>query len=320
MTELAINTHDLRITFGGGRHPQVKALDGVNFQLERGENYCLLGPNGAGKTTLIRSVLGLLDVDAGTAEVLGFEMPKQRDQIISRVGYMPQDVALYPDLSVNESMHFFGRIYGISHKKERTKKIDELQDFFLLKRWKKSRVDNLSGGMKRRLSLACTLIHEPDLLILDEPTVGVDPNLRQTFWEYFKDLNHKGITILTTTHIMDEAEKSRIIGFMRAGKMIAQGTAHELKKNVPTSRKLIIETAMQDTDHLAEIIRKEYDLKVLSRDYHIEALYEEGELLDNLINLVRNKTQITSVQTVEPSLEDTFIFFSQDNNQEGLKK
>ena len=314
MSELAIETKNLSMTYGRGKST-VKALRGVDFKLHNGENYCLLGPNGAGKTTLIRCILGLLKGE-GDINVLGYEMPHEREKVISKIGYMPQAISLYPDLSVKESLHFFGKIFGMNNRQIRTKSVNKILDLFLLKEWKNTRVDNLSGGMKRRLSLACTLIHEPMLLILDEPTVGIDPMLRINFWNHFKELNERGTTIITTTHIMDEAEKSQIIGFMREGKLIAEGTYQDLKKKVPGNRKLIIITQEEDTQKIATIVHGEYNLKTLFHNFKLEVFYNDVSIVDDILSLVRKHNKITSIQTVEPSLEDTFIFFSSDNDKE----
>ncbi len=318
MSELAIETKNLSMTYGRGKST-VKALRGVDFKLDNGENYCLLGPNGTGKTTFIRCILGLLKCE-GDINVLGYEMPHERDKIISKIGYMPQAISLYPDLSVKESLHFFGKIFGINNRQIRNKSVNKILDLFLLRKWKNTRVDNLSGGMKRRLSLACTLIHEPMLLILDEPTVGIDPNLRLNFWNYFNDLNDNGVTIITTTHIMDEAEKSKMIGFMRSGKLIAEGTFHDLKKRVPGNRKLIIETKEETTQKSAKSIQEEYSLKTIFHNFRLEVLYNDDAIIDGILSLVRKYNKITSILTVEPSLEDTFIFFSNENSKEVMSK
>lgn len=321
MTEYAIETIGLKKEFGGKskgpikRSPIVKALRGVDFKVKTGENYCLLGPNGSGKTTLLRCILGLLEAD-GYINVLGHEIPKDRENIASEIGYMPQDLSLYPDLSVKETMHFFGRIFGLTNKQDRIESIKGLSDIFFLRQWQNTRVDNLSGGMKRRLSLACTLIHNPKLLILDEPTVGVDPNLRLSFWDYFKDLNEKGTTIITTTHVMDEAEKSRLIGFLRAGKLIAEGTYQELRKKVPGRRKLVIDTDIENTKQLANEVIDQCACKTLSKSYKLEVFYDDDSIIDDVLSLIREFTKIHSIQTEEPSLEDTFIFFSKELEKE----
>jgi len=317
VVELAIETNNLRMSFGRGKSI-VKALNGIDFKIKKGENYCLLGPNGSGKTTLIRCILGLLEGE-GLIYVLGHQIPYERNGIISEIGYMPQDISLYPDLSVIETMHFFGKIFGIYNKSKRNESIDHLLDIFLLKKWQKTRVDNLSGGMKRRLSLACTLVHDPKLLILDEPTVGVDPNLRIVFWDFFKELNEKGTTIITTTHVMDEAEKSRLIGFMRQGKLIAEGSFYELKKKIPEKRKLIVEVNLENPKQLADKISQEFASKTHFENFKIIVFYSDDTIVDDILSTIKKDTKIRSIQTIEPSLEDTFIFFSQENEKRGDK-
>ena len=306
------------MTYGKGKSV-VRALRGVDFKIKKGENYCLLGPNGSGKTTLIRCILGLLKSE-GSIHVLGYEMPYDHDKIMSKIGYMPQNLSLYMDLSVKESLHFFGKIFGMRNRQERTEAVNNLLNIFLLSKWRTTKVENLSGGMKRRLSLACTLVHDPELIILDEPTVGVDPMLRINFWNHFKELNERGATIITTTHVMDEAEKSRLIGFMRDGKLIAEGTYYELRRKVPEKRKLIVKVSMENTEKLKEELSKEFGFKTYSESYKINVFYNDDSILDEIIAVIRNKTKIHSIQTVEPSLEDTFIFFSARNNEGGTLK
>lgn len=321
MTEFAIEAIGIKKQFGGkGRgpfkKPIVKALQGVNFNIKYGENYCLLGPNGSGKTTLIRCILGLLEAE-GSIKVLGYEIPKERQKIMSKIGYMPQDISLYLDLSVKETLHFFARIYGLKNRQIRNKAVENLLDVFLLKRWQNMVVENLSGGMKRRLSLASSLIHKPKLIFLDEPTIGVDPTLRLSFWDYFKELNEQGATIITTTHVMDEAEKSRRIGFMRNGRLIAEGTVKALRKKVPGSRKLIIGTSIENTKPIAELISKEYELKVFSTNFKLEVFYNDDSLIDSILTFIREKVKINELQTVEPNLEDIFIYLSNES-EEGI--
>jgi len=324
MTELAIEALDLKKEFPGPRMgprkrgPSVKALQDVNFRIKEGENYCLLGPNGSGKTTLIRCILGLLKAE-GSINVMGYEIPKERKKVIPKIGYMPQDISLYPDLSVKETMNFFGRLYGLSKKNELSKAVEKSLELFLFKEWKNTIVENLSGGMKRRLSLACALIHEPELVFLDEPTVGVDPNLRLSFWDYFNNLSKNGVTIITTTHVMDEAEKSRKIGFMRNGKLIAEGTYQDLKRKVPESRKLIISTDLEDTKKIADLVNEKFKLKSRSQDYKLEIFYNVDSILEEILSFIKDYVKILSIQTVEPSLEDIFIFFSKRDNN-GVKK
>jgi ABC-2 type transport system ATP-binding protein len=313
MTDLAIEAVGIKKTFGGGKgpfkKPIVEALRGIDFKLKQGENYCLLGPNGSGKTTLIRCILGLLEHE-GKINVLGYKVPEERKRIISKIGYMPQDISLYPDLSVNETLHFFGRIFGLKNREERNRAVENICEILLLKEWKQMVVENLSGGMRRRLSLGCSLVHNPKLLILDEPTVGVDPTLRLSFWDYFSKLNETGTTIITTTHVMDEAEKSRTIGFMRSGMLIAEGSLHELRNKVPEMRKLVIGTNLENMESIAKQISDNFSLKVVSHKFKLEVFYNDDSLVDSILKIIRDKANIHDLQTVEPSLEDIFIYFS----------
>ncbi len=312
--ELAIEAIGVTKRFGGHgkgpfKKPIVEALKNVDFKIKSGENYCLLGPNGSGKTTLIRCVLGLLEAE-GSIKLLGYNIPKQRNKVIQKIGYMPQETSLYPDLSVEETLQFFARMFGLKNREHRNKAIKTILDVLKLKEWQKMIVENLSGGMKRRLSLACSLVHEPKLIMLDEPTVGVDPKLRLTFWDYFNELNKNGATILTTTHVMDEAEKSHIIGFMRDGRLIAEGSIDELKKRIPKYRKLTVITTVENTESIGKLISKEYDLEVLPSQFKIEVFYDDNSMLEPILELIKNETKMREILTTEPNLEDIFIHFS----------
>jgi ABC-2 type transport system ATP-binding protein len=204
------------------------ALDGVTLRIRRGEVYGILGPNGAGKTTLIRSLVGLIVPDGGTVTVLGRRMPSL--DILARVGYMTQQAALYPDLSAAENVRFFAEIYG-AHGGVR-----EALEFVDLWDRRDSVVSNLSGGMRTRCSLACALVHKPDLLLLDEPTVGVDPQLRVQLWDRFQGMAREGASILVSSHVMDEAERCDRLGLIRFGRLLAEGTVAELKRKAGVER------------------------------------------------------------------------------------
>jgi ABC-2 type transport system ATP-binding protein len=204
----------------------LKALDGVTLRVRKGEIYGLLGPNGAGKTTLIRMLVGLVAPDAGTVTVLGKRIPDL--DILGHVGYMTQQAALYPDLSVEENVHFFAEITGT------TGNVGEALHIVDLEKRRKSVVATLSGGLRQRCSLACALVHQPDLLLLDEPTVGVDPQLRVQFWEYFRQLAAGGTTIVVSSHVMDEAERCQRLGLMQYGRMLAEGTPDEVRATAGT--------------------------------------------------------------------------------------
>ena len=205
-----------------------RALDGLSLRVREGELYGLLGPNGAGKTTAIRVLTGLLRATSGEVEVLGHAPADPAVRPL--VGYMPQETALYPDLTVRENLQLFGRLYGLG-KAERETRIDELLRFVDLQRWDRAVVTTLSGGMKHRASLAAALLPRPRLLVLDEPTVGVDPELRASFWAQFDDMRRDGTTILLTTHYMDEARRCGRVGLVRKGRLIAEGAPDEVVRD-----------------------------------------------------------------------------------------
>ena len=205
----------------------LKALDGVTLRVRQGEIYGLLGPNGAGKTTLIRAIVGLVAPDSGTVTVLGRRMPDL--DILGSVGYMTQQAALYPDLSVEENLRFFAAISGADGNVTEALKTVELEQR------RDSVVATLSGGMRQRCSLACALVHRPRLLLLDEPTVGVDPQLRVQFWNHFREMAAAGTTIVVSSHVMDEADRCQRLGLIRFGKLLGEGSPNELRAAAGTN-------------------------------------------------------------------------------------
>ncbi|HEX9038913.1 MAG TPA: ABC transporter ATP-binding protein [Ktedonobacterales bacterium] len=211
-------------TFGHGRHA-TRALDDVTFDISAGETFGMVGPNGSGKTTLIRILLGIARATSGEARVLGRVMPDRR--VAKGIGYMSQASALYSDLSVNENLAFFGRLYGLRGATLK-QRIDESLSLVDLSDRRGSVVGALSGGMRQRVSLAIALIHEPKLLFLDEPTVGIDPELRVEFWDYFSTLNARGVTILVSTHHLDEARRCHRLALLRFGRLLALDTPDAL--------------------------------------------------------------------------------------------
>lgn len=204
-----------------------KALDGLTLRVKPGEIYGLLGPNGSGKTTLIRAIVGLVAPDSGTVTVLGRRIPDL--DILAQIGYMTQQAALYPDLSVEENLRFFAAISGSDGNVTEVLKTVELDQR------RQSVVSELSGGMRQRCSLACALVHRPKLLLLDEPTVGVDPQLRVQFWEHFREMAAAGTTILVSSHVMDEAERCQRLGLIRFGKLLTEGTPAEVRATAGTN-------------------------------------------------------------------------------------
>ena len=220
MEATAIRAEGLAKAFG-----RVRALDGLTLEVRRGEVLGLIGPNGAGKSTFIRTVAGLVAPDAGTIEVLG--SPPGR-AIAAQIGYMTQSAALYDDLSVRENLAFFGTVYGMDTRAAAARG-DELLELLRLTEKVDRPVHELSGGQRQLANLACSMVHDPTLLLLDEPTVGIDPELRQHLWTRFTALRQGGTTILVTTHVMDEADRCDRIAFVADGRVLDVGTAAELR-------------------------------------------------------------------------------------------
>jgi ABC-2 type transport system ATP-binding protein len=204
---------------------RLRAVNNLDMTINAGETFGLIGPNGSGKTTLIRMLVGLMRPTRGTIRIMGMRMPNIR--IAPHIGYMTQLSALYLDLTARENMQFFCNIYGLRGR-EQKQRIDEMLERVELADRAGDIVGNFSGGMKQRLSLATALVHHPSLALLDEPTVGVDPELRRSFWAYFGQLNEEGITIIVSTHHLDEAAHCTRLGLMRSGALLAQDTPQEL--------------------------------------------------------------------------------------------
>jgi ABC-2 type transport system ATP-binding protein len=212
-----------------GKHSILKE---INLEIGPGEIFGLLGPSGAGKTTLVKQLAGLNVPTEGENFIFQEKMPGLK--LMKRIGYMAQSDALYGELTAKENLEFFATLYGLKRKEKQQRMIDVMEIVSLSEHFNKF-VSNFSGGMKRRLSLAIALLHEPELLILDEPTVGIDPVLRKSIWKAFNKLKEKGTTIIITTHVMDEAEKCDRLGMIRDGRLIAVGTLKELLQETNSS-------------------------------------------------------------------------------------
>jgi len=203
-----------------------EVLHGITLTVRSGEIFGLLGPSGSGKTTLVKMLAGIDKATGGEIDVLGTRMPKL--EMLSRIGYMAQSDALYAELTARENLAFFGPLYGLRGGRLKTR-MREAMELVDLTAHLNRPVSAYSGGMKRRLSLAIALLHEPEVLILDEPTVGIDPVLRKSIWDELESLSRRGMTVIVTTHVMDEAGKCHRLGMLRGGRLIAEGTPEELK-------------------------------------------------------------------------------------------
>jgi len=219
-----------KVTFS---YRNIKAVDALSLRVPPGISFALLGPNGAGKTTLIRLLVGLIRPHSGVIRILG--CPPSR-RMSHRIGYMPQLHSLYSELTIAQNVDFFAQIYGLTDAARRRRRVEEVVRLVGLWPRRKDSVAKLSGGMKQRASLACAIVHYPRLLFLDEPTVGLDPELRVTFWDYFEALTKRGITLVVSSHSMDDAAHCDRLAFMRQGKIIAQGTPDQLRQATGDSK------------------------------------------------------------------------------------
>lgn len=279
------------------------AVDHVSFEVNAGEIVGYLGPNGSGKTTTIRMLLGLLAPSAGSATVLGFDSFKQTEEVRARAGYMSQKFAIYDDLTVWENLQFYGGVYGITDKASILQTIKHVG----LDGHEKTLTRDLSAGWRQRLALGIAIVHSPKLLFLDEPTSGVDPTARRAFWDLIYDLAAEGVTILVTTHYMDEAEYCGRVGIMRDGKLLAMDTPLALKEHyVPGDVwEIYAEPLLEGLDALSAA--QGVARASLAGD-HLRVIVEHG-LGEKEIKgvLEAAKVRVASIQKGEPTLEDVFL-------------
>ena len=278
------------------------AVDHINFEVNEGEVVGYLGPNGSGKTTTIRMLLGLLAPSEGEATVLGYDVVRQSEEVRARVGYMSQKFAIYDDLTTLENLTFYGGVYGITDKA----RITETLELVGLTGHEHTLTRDLSTGWRQRLSLGIALVHKPRLLFLDEPTSGVDPTARRAFWDLIYELAENGVTILVTTHYMDEAEYCERVGVMRDGKLLAMDTPTNLKKSIikgdvwevfahPLEQGL---DALQGVEGVERVGLAGDHLRVISSNVKEEALQSL---------LSKKKIRIERIERGEPTLEDVFL-------------
>jgi ABC-2 type transport system ATP-binding protein len=285
------------------------AVDDVSFQVAPGETYGLLGPNGAGKTTTIRLVCGLLSADGGEVTVAGLPVSTVARKAKAQIGYVPQDVSLYPDLTARENLAFFGRLYRLRRAALR-ERVDEVLDLIDLTDRADDRVETFSGGMRRRLNIGASLLHRPRLLILDEPTVGVDPQSRHAIMESIQALGSAGVSVLYTTHYMEEAERlCDRVGIIDHGRLIAEGTHRELVSRVGGKDRITLSAdgslaAFADQCRSMEGIER---VDVTESTVHILAVDGRSRLPRVLETATRTGTSVRSVEVDEPDLEAVFL-------------
>jgi ABC-2 type transport system ATP-binding protein len=288
----------------------LKAVDNLSLDVFRGEIFGFLGPNGAGKSTLIRMLVGLLSPTGGKARVLGLSMPAEADKLKSKVGYMTQKFSLYEDLSVEENLEFAAEIFGLD-KGKRKQRIDKVIDEFELGERRTQRPATLSGGWKQRLALAAATVHEPELLFLDEPTAGVDPDSRRLFWEKLFDLAAAGTTILVSTHYMDEAVRCHRLCLVRSGQRSALGSPHDLMASLEGR---IVEIIAQPTDKVLNFLGKRPEVTSATQmGNRLHLLLNPGAAIAEkaAVQLAKELKEagfpVNLAESAEPNLEDVFV-------------
>ena len=309
MGEPAIQITDLKKQYQG-----TIALSSVSFDIKPGEMFGLIGPDGAGKTSLIRILTSLLDPDDGQCRLLGISVNNEPEQVRKVIGYMPQRFSLYPDLTVGENLRFFADLFRVP-RQERLKRTKALLQFSRLTPFVKRRAGQLSGGMKQKLALSCALIHTPKVLILDEPTTGVDPVSRREFWGILKTLKEGGVTILVATPYMDEAEKCDRIALINKGNILAVGTAAEI---IERFTGVVYALFGLNLPAIAGWFKKRLhpnQVQILGDRVHVSLFADTTETMDSLCREAENSGHsIRSVEAAEPGLEDTFISLIVEKN------
>ena len=301
MTDLAIQARDLTRRFGS-----VIAVDHVSLDIQRAHIYGFLGPNGSGKSTTIRMFCGLLLPTSGTVRVLGYDIPRQAEAVRTKIGYMTQRFSLWDDLTVLENLRFIARIYTLD-KARAARRIAEVLEEFKLKEMSGRLAAAMSGGQRQRLALAAATLHEPEMLMLDEPTSAVDPQSRRDFWESLFALVARGTTILVSTHYMDEAERCHRLAILSQGRVVAEGEPEELMTHLPLQ---VIEVQARDTDAARRELHKLSEVKSLAQlGLRLHVLVDRGvsDAAGRVRQALSNAGVEAQVEATRANLEDVFV-------------
>lgn len=293
------------------------AVDQVSFAVAKGSIFGFLGPNGSGKSTVIRMLCGLLEPTAGRAQIAGFDVARQPDDIKHLIGYMSQKFSLYDELTVHENLNFYGRLYGLKGAALQ-QRYDELIALTHLEPYLQRRAGLLSGGWRQRLAMACALVHQPPVLFLDEPTAGIDPVARRELWDLLFEFSSQGMTLFVTTHYMDEAERCSHVGYIHMSKLIVCGDPDELKQlpvvNPPGTRRIDV-----TCDHVTtglQVVRRLPGVRtatVFGQSMHL--LVDEN--MSNafiLAALAKHQIPHADIRSIAPSLEDVFVALTNNRN------
>lgn len=308
MPNSVIWTKDLTKKFG-----DFVSVDKVCIEVNQGEIYGFIGSNGAGKTTTIRMLCGILDPTSGEGKVAGYDIFNEQEKIKENIGYMSQKFSLYGELTVEENIDFFCGAYKLSNQKRKIAK-ERAFEVSQLKNQKDTLTKDLPVGWKQRLALACALLHEPQIVFLDEPTAGVDPITRRNFWDLIYDLSADGITVFVTTHFLDEAEHCTKIGLINNGKIVAQDAPSQLKTYFDFD---LYELVSSDNIRLYELLLKEnfgWSISIFGNTIHI-VLEKESKMIEELKTFAeKNMVKIFSISKIHPTLEDVFINLIEKEN------
>jgi ABC-2 type transport system ATP-binding protein len=301
MADIALSFEDVVKRYGS-----VTALNGVSFDVRQGEMFGLIGPDGAGKTTTIRLLCGLVHADGGAVRVLGKDPVANHAAVTRSVGYLSQRFSLYGDLSIDENIAFFAEIHGLWRYEDRRRRLLELTQ---LLPFRNRLADRLSGGMKQKLALACTLIHEPRVILLDEPTTGVDPVSRREFWKLLAEFLQQGITILVSTPYLDEAERCHRVALLHDGKRLALDTPDALRRSLPGR---MLEVMVADQARAIPVIQSVasvVDVRAFGERVHVRLSQDAGPDAATRVTQALEGAgfRVTSARTVQASLEDVFI-------------
>ncbi len=300
MPDFAIETQGLTKKYGS-----FTAVDSIDLCIEKGEVFGLLGPNGAGKTTTIRMLCGILKSTSGNAIVMGWDIDRDSEEIKKNIGYMSQRFALYNDLSVTENIEFYASIYSVPPE-DRKKRISELISIVGLNNYRAIPSKNLSGAWRQRLALACAIAHKPPMLFLDEATAGVDPISRREFWDLIYEMAGEGVSILATTHYMDEADYCNRVGMMLDGKIISIASPDALKTNL--NGDLVAIECEQPTNAKSILSKDKNILDVTMHGVILHVLLTNRKKKDNIMQTLENAgIKVDSFEYIQPTLEDIFI-------------
>ncbi len=295
----------------GYNYGKLVAVDNISFSVDKGQIFSFLGPNGAGKTTTINILTTLLPVQKGKVTISGFNVEQQPDEVRRSLGIVFQRETLDWNLKVWETLEFHGRLYSIP-KDSRKARIDELLQIVELTDKRNEFVKNLSGGMKRRLEIARGLMTRPNILFLDEPTIGLDPHSRMKIWEYIKKVNKEGVTIFLTTHYMEEADQlSDEIYIMDRGKIITNGTSEELKNSLGRDMVYLETTNNEKSIEIIKILPEVTNVRSFSNGFLVDLKTEGAHFMPKLMEIIRSeKIEVASINLKKPTLDDVFIYFT----------